>query len=59
MKQRYFRLPWSRLRLSQRRLYRLALTELQERSECLTDRRVKRLEVKHQLKEVVQCLGQS
>lgn len=53
MKQRYFRLPWCRLRLTQRGLFRILLRELQEESECLTDRRMKRLAVKRQLKEVM------
>lgn len=53
MKQRYFRLPWSRHKYSQRALFRLLLAELTEVSECLIDRRSKRLQVKQQLKGVI------
>lgn len=56
MKQRYFRLPWSRNKYSQRKLYRLLLIELTDVEECLTDRRLKRLQTKHQIKEVIKSV---
>lgn len=52
MKQRYFRLPWSRLRYSGRSLYRLALSDMQEASEALKDRRCTRQEAKVRLRMV-------
>lgn len=55
MKPKYFRLPWSRMKYSQRALFRLLLSELQDAGECLTDRRAKRLETKLQLREVARA----
>ena len=56
LKQKYFRLPWCRLNLTQRKLYRMLLTELQDESECLVERRLKRLQSKQQLKQIVRAM---
>lgn len=51
-KQKYFRLPWSRMRRSARGLYRQVMSELQEADEALHDRRIKRQQVKLVLRAV-------
>lgn len=46
MKQRYFRLPWSRLRRSARSLYREVVRELDDPQAVVSDRRLKRSQLK-------------